>query len=515
MIPYTFMKSKMLNNISYNPDVLNCIANLSSDEVFTPPDLANRMLDQLPEAIWKNKNIKFLDPCTKSGVFLREITKRLIKGLESEIPNLQKRIDHILSKQVFGIATTELTSLIARRSLYCSKNANNKYSITSIFDKKEGNIIYNKTDHSWSNNTCIHCGASKNILDRSEDLENYAYQFIHEENIFKDSDMKFDVIIGNPPYQLNVGVEKKNYAILIFQKFVEMAINLKPTYVSMIIPSRWFTGGRGIDEFRNKMLNDKRISHIVDYPDSRDCFNGVEIAGGAMYFLWDKNHQGDCKFTTFHSGKQTTVKRKLNKYQIFTRYSESEKIIDKVIKNNQSKKFMSEVISPQTPFGLHTNFWDEEKLKKDSIKVFTSKGLTYTKKSNIKSGTHMIDKYKVIFSKATSEHAGQADKSGKRRIFSKIEILEPGTVCTQSYLVANSFDSLNEAKNLLKYLKTKFLRFMLFQALTSQDISRDKFCFVPMFGPKEKLDDKTLYQIFDLDKKDILTIENLIKDLDE
>lgn len=502
-------------NVNYNPDVLNCLANLSSDEVFTSPNLANDMLNKLPNSLWSNKNSKFLDPCTKSGVFLREITKRLIIGLKKEIPNLEKRIDHILKNQVFGIATTKLTSLLARRTLYCSKNAKNKYSITSIFKNEEGNIIYNETKHVWKNEICMYCGASKKILGRSEQYETYAYEFIHNKDLLNENSMKFDVIIGNPPYQLNVGVEKKNYAILIFHKFVEMAISLKPSYVSMIIPSRWFTGGRGVDDFRDKMLKDKSIKEMVDYVDSRDCFNGVEVAGGAMYFLWDKNYEGDCKFTNIQNGKESIAIRDLGKRHIFTRYNEADKIIDKIIKYNKSGKMLSETVSPQTPFGLHTNFWDKDKPSKDGVAIYTSKGITYTNKNKITAGRNLIDLYKVIFSKATSEHAGQADKSGKRRIFSKIDILKPNVVCTQSYLVAHTFKTLKEAKNLSTYLKTKFVRFMLFQALTSQDISREKFCFVPLIDFQKEINDKDLFKIFNLNKEEIKIIDLLIKEYDE
>ncbi len=502
-------------NKNYNPDVLNCLANLSSDEVFTSPNLANSMLDKLPISLWSNKNSKFLDPCTKSGVFLREITKRLIVGLEKDIPNLEKRIDHILKNQVFGIATTKLTSLISRRTLYCSKNAKNKYSITSIFNNEEGNIKYDDEKHVWKNEVCVYCGASKKILGRGSQYESYAYQFIHQKNLLNNDSMKFDVIIGNPPYQLNVGVEKKNYAILIFHKFVEMAISLKPSYASMIIPSRWFTGGRGIDDFRDKMLKDRRIKEMVDYVDSRDCFNGVEVAGGAMYFLWEKNYEGDCKFTSIQNGKESTAIRNLSKHHIFTRYNEADKIIDKVIKYNKSGKMLSQVVGPQTPFGLHTNFWDKDKPGKNDVTVYTSKGLTYTSRNNVTSGRNLIDLYKVIFSKATSEHAGQADKNGKRKIFSKIDILKPNTICTQSYLVANGFKTLKEAKNLSLYLKTKFVRFMLFQALTSQDISREKFCFVPLLDFEKEISDKDLFKIFNLNKEEIEIIHNLIKNFDE
>ena len=194
----------MANN-NYNPDVLNCIANLSNDEVFTPPELANKVLNLLPQELFKCPTTTFLDPFSKSGVFLREIVKRLDRGLEDQIPDRQARIDHIMHKQVYGIAITELTSYISRRSLYCSKRANGQYSV-SHFDTESGNILYANRSHTWVNGKCKYCGATQSVYDRGLDAEQYAYMFIHSDNpkqFF--GDMKFDVIIGNPPYQLSDG----------------------------------------------------------------------------------------------------------------------------------------------------------------------------------------------------------------------------------------------------------------------------------------------------------------------
>ncbi len=175
-----------------NPDVLSCIASLSNDEVFTPPELANKMLDAVAESwarnnsganIWANKNVRFLDPSTKSGVFLREITSRLTRGLEKEIPDIQERVDHILMNQVYGLGMTQITALLARRSVYCSKDANGEHSIAKSFKNQAGNIWFERTKHTWEGDKCRHCGGGKSVFDRSSKVENHAYAFIHTENI--------------------------------------------------------------------------------------------------------------------------------------------------------------------------------------------------------------------------------------------------------------------------------------------------------------------------------------------
>lgn len=276
-----------MNNL-YNPDVLTCLANLSNDEVFTPPEVANQMLDLLPPEIWQDSSATFLDPACKSGVFLREIAKRLIVGLADEFPDLQQRLDHIFHKQLYGIAITELTSLLARRSVYCAKYANSPYAITR-FDDISGNIRFKRLKHNWYNGKCAFCGASQSEYERGDDLESHAYEWIHTltpEDIFG---MKFDVIISNPPYQLSFGIKGTNSANAksIYNEFIENAIKLNPRYLCMITPSRWMTKtAQGIPEkWIDEMLHCNKFKIIHDFENASDCFPGVNVMGGVNYFL--------------------------------------------------------------------------------------------------------------------------------------------------------------------------------------------------------------------------------------
>ena len=331
-----------------NPDVLTCIANLSNDEVFTPPELAGRMLDMLAEAwgqdhggadLWADKTVRFLDPFTKSGVFLREITSRLTEGLALQMPDLQERVNHILTRQVFGIGITKLTSLLARRSVYCSKYANGAHSIAKGFDSDAGNIWFERTEHTWVNGQCTFCGASQAAMDRGEALETHAYAFIHADNIktrmtelFGET-MQFDVIIGNPPYQLTDGGYGTS-AAPIYQLFVEHAKALEPRYLSMVIPARWFSGGKGLDEFRESMLADNRLRSIADYLSAADVFPGVGLKGGVCYFLWNRDHPGLCDVSThFKDWPVSTATRPLmeNGADIFVRFNEGLSILKKVM----------------------------------------------------------------------------------------------------------------------------------------------------------------------------------------
>ena len=496
-----------LYNTMYNPDVLSCIANLSNDEVFTPPEVANAMLDLLPQELFSDPNTTFLDPAAKSGVFLREIAKRLLKGLEPIYPDLQERTDHIFQHQLYGIAITELTAHLSRRSLYCSKFANGPYSVTH-FDAVDGNVRFKNIKHRWQNGKCVFCGASQKEYDRAGDLETHAYEMIHTtkpEDIFK---MKFDVIIGNPPYQLSDGGNGAS-ARPLYHMFVEQAKKLNPRYLTMIIPARWYSGGKGLDDFRQTMLNDKRIRRLVDYTDSKDLFPGVDIAGGICYFLWDRDHPGICTYTNNYNGESVTIDKQLNEYATFIRYPIADGIITKV--TALKERAMDTMVTTRKPFGLATNVLP---MTYGELTLRYNKGVGPFTRSKITVGKEYIDKWKVMISYLSAEHAGQPDKSGKFKVLSTMEILPPKYVCTETYLLAGWFDSEEEANNLLGYLKTKFARFMVAQIAVSQHITKNCFAFVPVQDFTKPWTDEELYKKYGLNEEEIAFIDSMIKPMD-
>jgi site-specific DNA-methyltransferase (adenine-specific) len=520
-----------------NPDVLEFIANLSNDEIFTPPVLANQMLDTLAKVwsndnnganIWEDENVKFLDPCVKSGIFLRVVTERLTKGLEKKFPNLEKRVEHILSKQIFGIAITKLTSLLARRSVYCSKNADAKHSIAKSLNSKDGNIWYKRLEHTWHDTKCIFCGSSKNALDRNLDLENYAYEFIHTNNIDKriidifGKKMQFDVIIGNPPYQLSTegsGAQARP----VYQEFVEQAKKLEPKYLSFVIPARWFSGGMGLDEFRASMLGDKRLSIIEDFPDSNDVFPGTQIKGGVCYFLWNKEHSGKVSVTTHDKGeKGRTVLRPLLEKgaDVFIRYNEALPILKKIIGKETGHSITSNLLSIEVPdskkfmnlvssigvFGLDTMFRGKEKKSTNDLKVYRNGGIGYLPKSELKKGTDVVNNWKVFI-----PAAGSGSDSFPHSILGKPFVGEPNSISSWTYMYIGPFATQKETENVISYICCRLFRFLVLLHKPSQHSTRSVYTFVPMQDFKESWTDEKLYKKYEINSQEIEFINRMVR----
>lgn len=498
---------------NYNPDVLTCLANLSNDEVFTPPNIANQMLDTLPPKIWRNKNTTFLDPAAKSGVFLREIAKRLMEGLKDEIPDQQNRIDHIFTKQIFGIAITDMTALLTRRSLYCSKKANGKYSICEGFDSPDGNIMFGRVIHIWKGGHCKYCGANSNEYDRDETMETHAYQFIHTDTPEELFNMKFDVIVGNPPYQLSDSGFGRS-ASPIYQVFVEQAKKLQPRYMTMIIPSRWFAGGKGLDQFRKEMLTDSRMRKLVDFENSAEVFPGVDIAGGVCYFLWERDTAGLCEVTNFYNGEKVVSERPLDEFDIFIRNSKAISVIHKVVSKNKNRKFLNDVVSSRKPFGLPTNY--PPKNKGIPCWFIQRIGLKYTNENDVKDDKDIINKWKLLIPKAPI--AGQTDFSKPVAFYydGNVRISKPGECCTESWLVACAFSTKAEVVSFKSYLFTKIVRFLLLQTVVSQDVTRQNFRFVPDLGKYEgEYADDMLRKQWDITKEEWDYIDSKVRTVGE
>lgn len=533
------------------PDVLNTIANLSSDEVFTPPDLANRMLNTLADAwssdhdgasIWADSCVTFLDPATKSGVFLREVVKRLVEGQGDPPEGSEERkslVDRVLTRQVFGIGMTTLTALMARRSIYCSKDATGTHSVAPSSRTSDGNIWFEPIQHSWTRGTpvrgvdpvtgaetvsyptCQFCPATRQTYHRDGELETHAYALIHTTDPIDlihqlfGAEMHFDVVIGNPPYQLgdSGGESVGSFAMPIYQKFVQAAKALEPRYLTMVTPSRWFAGGRGLDEYRAEMLSDHRLKVLVDFQDSRDVFPGVDISGGVSYFLWSSAYDGPCEVASADAtGVQAPVARYLDEYDILVRNNRAVTILHKVEDDSRSANLGLKV-APIQPFSIRTSFRGKEVSRgmKSPVTLYQNGGTGFIEREDIPRNLDWVDEWKVLVSATSSEHGGQVDKSGTRRVLSRIIVAGPGTACTETYLVASRFASQSEAENFAAFLRTKFVRLLISLRANTQHLYSDRFSFVPDLPMDRAWTDEDLYARYGLTGEEIAYVESSMK----
>lgn len=546
-----------------NFDILETITNVGNDEVFTPRKTCDMILDSLPEEVWHNPNYKWLNPATKNGIFEREIAIRLDAGLKNIITDTEKRRKHILQNMIFSIGQTRFTANVARRTVYYCSQANRKcdgikaedghyvngYAIGNgtWFSDEEGNIKTPNIAHAFVDSNgklmpdlckpderkkyrCKYCGINGNSsYNDSNQRETYAYEFIHfnKEKILEhlqdrffggDKNMKFDIIIGNPPYQLSDGGGDGSSAAPIYQLFVEQAILLKPKYMSMIIPARWYSGGKGLDEFRDKMLHDKRIYELHDFPETSDVFNQLNIRGGICYFLWDSSYSGDCNIYNHKNKKIKFVKRPIieNGVSTFIRYNEAISILNKVKKLNEPT--MDSKVSSRLPFGIESNFENYETTIKNgaSIRLYrsergtnkTSKSEFYINPKYILKNKEWTTRKKVLVSKASPGGDEYPHSIISQPIFADVN-----SACTETYLIVDFVDTTEEGLNLISYMKTKFFRFMMCLIKNTQNISKSVFAFVPIQDISKPWTDDELYKKYKFTKDEIEFIDSMIREM--
>ena len=441
---------------------------------------------------------------------------------------------------MYGIAITELTALMARRSVYCSKRADGEHSICTVFDTPDGNIWFERTEHTWTGGTresrvdpltgdeifiytgrkCSYCGAGENDYGRGDDLETHAYAFIHTDDIKQrineifGAAMHFDIVIGNPPYQLSDGGFGKS-AAPIYHEFVEQAKALDPRYLTMIIPSRWFSGGKGLDDFRDTMLNDDRLRSITDYLNASDVFAGIGLKGGVCYFLWNRDNRGECTVTThFKDHDPSVATRPLLETgaDTFIRFNQGVTILRKVMDYGSNRSF-ADMVSSARLFGFRTYFKGREAAVDGDLVVYQNGGTGYVGRDEVQSGTEWIDAWKIFVSYA-APGTGNRD-TYPHRIISTPFIGQPGEISTETYLAIGPFETRTEVDSALSYLKCRFTRFLILLHKASQHVTKKVYSFVPQQSWDRTWTDEELYAKYGLTDEEIAFIESVVRPMED
>ncbi len=507
------------NHNGKEPDILEVISDLSNEEVFTPPSVARLVLDLLPDEVWEDPDLKWIDPFSKTGVFLREVVKRLLSGLAAKIPDDEERLRHILENMVFGVAITELTSMITRRTVYCSKFANSDKASVKM-SNPVGNLIYKRLEHEFLNRKCGECHASEKIYGASDvEVENHAYALLHQrgrEWIEKEIGLKFDVVVGNPPYQIEVDDAGQNINPL-YHLFIAQARALQPKYISMVIPSRWMAAGKGLGTFREEMLNDKRLRTLVDFPNSEDVFPvvGKTIEGGICFFLWDQSHNGECEFISMSGGEVIeSTSRELNEFDVLVRSNLSREILKKVLQHKHDSLF--NLVSTRDPFGpaLSSNFkgFHRERDSAEDLVLYMNQGnnriVAFVDPKHVTKNHDLVQAWKVFVPKARG-----VNKTGPDVVIGTPILGEPGSVCTLTYLAIGPFASKSEAENFLTYLRTKFVRHLISLRKPTQDTTQGSYQWVPVVDFSKSWTDSELFETFNLSEREIKHVDSKIRNL--
>ena len=482
---------------------------LSTPRYVDQGDVTRQLFDNVDLA--GEVQTKILEINSKTGLYPLYVTyslfrRRLEEYIKAEcieketVSVLEEQVvwDDIVENNMYVICNTPMAKGITHRTLFGFRQVDQKANIKNV------QLIER---------------ASKDQEGLVKELESVGFW---KGNSSK-QEMKFNAVVGNPPYQIMDGGGTGSSATPIYNKFVDLAKLLNPNNVSMIIPAKWYTGGKGLDEFRANMLNDKQLIKLFDYEDSRDCFPTVDIAGGVCYFLWNKGSDNKCVVTSILGSFRNESTRYLNEHDTFIRNQKVLDIINKV-KSQTFTGFLSQTVYVSKPFGIRSFQRGFPAKPGRNISLFGSDGITYMEEKDVPQNKEIVDKWKVIMSKASAEHAGQTDANGRKRIVSRLEVLPPYTICTESYLLLDIFDNEEEAQNLKKYIRTCFTRFLLASILITQNIVRDKFKFVPIQNYKNNSDidwsqsipdiDRQLYTKYNLSDDEIAIIEKMIKPMD-
>lgn len=552
-------------------DILSLFEALNNHEVFTPPRIARAMLDLIPGEVWSNPATKVLDPCTKSGVFLREAFYKIYEALKGngaykddsgkwyDFSNHQDLINHILRNMLFGIATSELTGYVARRTLYGVMEANVDKQIAAVecFEKSSNYRTWTETERlafigrNKFNDYYDHklfaipeysgFEAEGNIFYPAAEVRKKVYElesFEIEDTYFpfiesstehakiidiRSGKMKFDVIIGNPPYQVSDGGFGAS-ARPLYHEFVDQAKKLNPRYISMIIPARWYAGGRvgDLTRFRDTMLRDTRLKELHDFANATDCFPGVQLKGGVNYFLWDNSYNGPCEVVS-HSGSQVVSRARRylleEGFDTFIRDNEAISIIEKVRARGESS--FSELVSANDPFGFDVRVKGSMKRVKPDYKLtpfldavyfyyngWRKTGVGYIDKKYVRKNIDWLEKPKLFVPKAIG--------SGDR----KVDLIKPfqpelNSCSSETYLVIGPFETDVQLRNAKSYINTKFFHFLVSLKKITQEARRGVYEFVPSQDFNEEWDDIKLYKKYGLSSVEVRFIEENVRDMDK
>lgn len=459
-------------------DIFDYIPPQRTNQIFTPRRVVKMMVDMIEESqpdIFTDYNAKFLDPYSKSGLYITEIVKRLYEGLSEQIPSSQKRIKWILENQVYALAPSNIIYNIVINYVF------SKFDGISTKNIVEFNSAEDVNDDNWK----------KKVFEA-----------------FGGEDLKFDVIIGNPPYQEMDGGAQAS-ASPLYHRFVELAQELDPELISFIIPARWFSGGKGLDSFREEMLNDKRIRELHDYFDATDCFPGIDISGGVCYFLWDKDHHGECKVTSYRGGKINSMIRPLSLKgnDTLIRFNEAISILNKV----HCKDFNSfaDGISARKPFGLPTNVTVKKTRDTDDVIIYAYPSNGFFPSRKIERNANLVDQWKVLSAKAYGERG-----DFPYRVIAKPFIAEPGSCCSETYIVIRACESRKKAQNVIAYMGTRFFRFLVLLKKNTQDATSKVYSLVPIQDFSQSWTDEQLYSKYGLTEEEIDFIESMVRPME-